>query len=354
MAARQRIVELNDRRRHGRRSQTVYVNAFIRSTFSPLDVLSDEALIRKYRLNREVIQELCALVQPHLVRATRRNFALSPTVQLLAALRFYASGSFFEVLGDGLGLSRSSISRAVTAVTQVLLQLTARVTFPVGQAAIARVNEGFHTIAGIPRVIGAVDGTLIPIASPSENEPIYICRKGFAAVNVQVVCDHEGRFTDVVAKWPGSTHDSFMWANCGLRQVAEDGGFGGCWLLGDSGYPLRPFLLTPFLQANTPAEVQYNIAHSRSRTVVERAIGVWKQRFRCLSKTAGGLQLHPTKCCAIVVATAILHNMAVQANVQLPDDVVLMEEPDADHLPADVHPAGVEARQQLLQHMFGP
>ena len=62
MAARRRIVELNDRRQHVRRSRTVYVNAFIRSTFSPLDVLSDEALICKYRLNREVIQELCALV----------------------------------------------------------------------------------------------------------------------------------------------------------------------------------------------------------------------------------------------------------------------------------------------------
>ena len=110
MAARRRIVELNDRRQHVRRSRTVYVNAFIRSTFSPLDVLSDEALICKYRLNREVIQELCALVQPQFVRTTRHNFALSPTVQLLAALRFYASGSFFEVLGDGLGLSRSSIS----------------------------------------------------------------------------------------------------------------------------------------------------------------------------------------------------------------------------------------------------
>ncbi|KAL2088040.1 hypothetical protein ACEWY4_016868 [Coilia grayii] len=101
MAVRQRIVELNDRRQHGRRSRTVYVSEFIRSTFSPLDVLSDEALIRKYRLNREVIQELCTLVQPHLVRATRRNFALSPTMQLLAALPFYGSGSFFEMLGDG-------------------------------------------------------------------------------------------------------------------------------------------------------------------------------------------------------------------------------------------------------------
>ena len=74
---------------------------------------------------------------------------------------------------------------SVTAVAQVLLQLTARLFSPVGQATITRVNEG--------------------------------------------------RFTNVVAKWPGSTHDSFVWANCGLCQFAEVGGFGGCWLLRNSG-----------------------------------------------------------------------------------------------------------------------
>lgn len=41
-------------------------------------------------------------------------------------------------------------------------------------------------ITGFPGVIGCVDGTMIKIVSPSENEADYLCRKGFYALNVQV------------------------------------------------------------------------------------------------------------------------------------------------------------------------
>ncbi|KAL2080719.1 hypothetical protein ACEWY4_024512 [Coilia grayii] len=267
MAALQRIIELNRRRR--RRSDVVYVHAYIRQNFNPMEVLSDEAVVRKYRLTRPQIRELLQLVHPHLVRPTRRNFALTPAV-------------------------------------------------------------------------------------PSENEPIYLCRKGFPALNVQVVCDHRGVFTDIVARWPGSTHDAYVWANSALCQVAEGGGFGGCWLLGDSGYPLRPYLLTPFQQPNTAAEARYNRAHIATRAIVERAIGRWKQRFRCLSKMAGGVQLHPVKCCAVAVVTAQLHNMAVRANVPLPEEDMVLEEDVADLPHHDANPQGLAVRNQLVHHMFHP
>ncbi|XP_062375192.1 putative nuclease HARBI1 [Sardina pilchardus] len=356
MAALQRIVELNQCCRRRRRSEVVYVNAYIRTTFSPLDVLSDGAILRKYRLSRGQIEELGTFTQRHLERATRRNFALSPRVQLLAALRFHATGSFLEVLGDGLGLSKASVSRAVTAVTQVLLQLPDRMTFPSAPEDITHVSGGFHAIAGIPRVIGAIDGTLVRIRGPSHKEPAYICRKGYPALNIQVVCDHRGVFLDIVAKWPGSTHDSFVWTNSALCQVAEGGGFGGCWLLGDSGYPLRPFLMTPIQEANSEAEEQYTNAHSRTRVVVERALGMWKQRFRCVSNSAGGLKLHPTKACGVVVVTALLHNMALQDGVPLPGDEEMLVEEVEEVVPAAGGnlPDGLEARRQLINHMFGP
>ena len=57
---------------------------------------------------------------------------------------------------------------------------------------------------------GAVDGTLVPILTPHVDAHVFICRKGYAAVNCQVVCDHQGIILDVVARWPGSTHDSFF------------------------------------------------------------------------------------------------------------------------------------------------
>ena len=122
MAARHFILAWHNRRCHRARSHITYVNAFSRENFSHLDTLSDRALIKKYRLPRAEILRLVEVVAPHIRRPTRRNFALSPEVQLLAALRFYASGSFFETVGDGTALSKASVSRCVAAVTPVLLR----------------------------------------------------------------------------------------------------------------------------------------------------------------------------------------------------------------------------------------
>ena len=116
MAARQFIL------RRRARSQIAYANAYRREHFSDLNVLSDRALRAKYRLPRAEIHRLLRVVSPHLRRPTRRNNALSPEVQLLAALRFYASGSFQEVVGDGTALSKASVSRSVAAVTPILVR----------------------------------------------------------------------------------------------------------------------------------------------------------------------------------------------------------------------------------------
>lgn len=45
------------------------------------------------------------------------------------------------------------------------------------------------------------------------------------------------------------------------------------WLLGDSGYPLEPWLLVPYKNEGNPACVHFNHAHSKARSVVERCIG---------------------------------------------------------------------------------
>ena len=86
------------------------------------------------------------------------------------------------------------------------------------------------------------------------------------------------RFTDVVAKWPGSQHDATIFENSNVRTHLE--GLENSWLLGDSGYPLRKYLITPKLHPVTEAEVRFNTAHSRTRILVERAFGVLKSRFR--------------------------------------------------------------------------
>ncbi|XP_059211829.1 putative nuclease HARBI1 [Centropristis striata] len=323
MAAIQHILAANQQRRRAR-SQTVYINAYVRQHFSPLDVLSDRAVQSKYRLPREEIHRLVTLVSPHIQR----------------------------VVGDGSGLSKASVSRSVAAVTPILLRHARRhIRMPTTRN---EVHRGFHAMAGIPRVIGVVDGTLIPIHNPSLMDPCWIGRKHYAAINTQVVVDHDGLITDIVARWPGGTHDSFVWANSAVGQKAGRGEFGRSIFLGDSGYPLRSYLVTPVTNPATPQEERFNEAHTHTRTHIERVFGRWKSRYRCVHRSSGGLRLSPVKCCRVIVVTAMLHNIAVRVGAdELPpvDDDGETSEDDAlnpREARAILHQAGVQTREELV------
>ena len=65
-------------------------------------------------------------------------------------------------------------------------------------------------------------------------------------MNVQAVCSHDLKFTDIVARWPGSVHDSRIFRNSRLCAKFEKYDYNGV-LLGDSGYALNPYLLIPIL-----------------------------------------------------------------------------------------------------------
>ena len=83
--------------------------------------------------------------------------------------------------------------------------------------------RGFNEVAGFPKVIGAIDGTLIPFRTPFENEHLYVCHKGFHAINVMATCNARLLFTNVVAKWHGLTHDSAVFNASMLNIHLESG-----------------------------------------------------------------------------------------------------------------------------------
>ncbi|KAK0140608.1 putative nuclease HARBI1 [Merluccius polli] len=121
----------------------------------------------------------------------------------------------------------------------------------------------FAEIAGFPNVIGAIDCTHIAIKAPSEGEYAYVNRKHFHSLNVQIICDAQMRLTNIVARWPGSTHDSFVLTNS-------------------------------------------SVGNSRG-----------KSRWRCLDRSGGMLLYHPEKVCRIVQACGVLHNIAHRHGVPL-------------------------------------
>lgn len=61
----------------------------------------------------------------------------------------------------------------------------------------------------------------------------------------------------------------------------------------------------------------FNKSIIRTRNVVERQYGVWKRRFPILST---GIRLNLETAMSVIVATAIIHNIAVELNDDFPDD----------------------------------
>ena len=119
---------------------------------------------------------------------------------------------------------------------------------------ISGIISDFQAISGLPKVICAVDGSHIPMIAPSVDECAYVNRKQFHSINMQAICDANLIFQDVVARWPGSHHDSFILQSSNIYDRFENDEFGDCWLLGDSGYPLKKWLITPFGNPSTAEE----------------------------------------------------------------------------------------------------
>ena len=61
--------------------------------------------------------------------------------------------------------------------------------FPENRNEISMVKRNFYINCHLPNVVGAIDGTLIPIIAPTTDEHVYVCRKGYHAINCQAVVD---------------------------------------------------------------------------------------------------------------------------------------------------------------------
>lgn len=79
------------------------------------------------------------------------------------------------------------------------------------------------------------------------------------------------------------------------------------YYLETGGHSSQPFLLIPYTDPATQAERNYNLAHYKTQACTEMTFGQLKSTFICLRS----LRVTPDRACDIIVACAVLYNMAI-------------------------------------------
>ena len=134
--------------------------------------------------------------------------------------------------------------------------------------------ESFRDITGLSNIAGAIDGTHIPLSTRPNRRytPMpfdFFNRIFFHSIVLQGVCDTKRMFWNVCAGQPSGVHDAGQFAvssvatQLSTRQILPRPiiHLGGTeiqpYLIGDTAYPSRPYLLCNFKLGN-PAMVDHN------------------------------------------------------------------------------------------------
>ncbi|XP_057667254.1 putative nuclease HARBI1 [Diorhabda carinulata] len=175
-----------------------------------------------------------------------------------------------------------------------------------------RIAQQFFNIAGFPSVCECVDGTLVNIDAPTENETAYVDRHVYHSLNCMMVCGPNFQVYVVNANWPGSVHDARVLRNSATARDFGQGfrPFPNAVILGDSAYGLKEWLMVPLRRnPNDIAEHNYNRRHKSARRVIENAYGILKERFPCLNH----LRVSPRR--ARIAAKVYFMNLTMNVSI---------------------------------------
>ncbi|VAI42173.1 unnamed protein product [Triticum turgidum subsp. durum] len=186
------------------------------------------------------------------------------------------------------------------------------------------------------------------------------------SVLVQLVIDSEMRFRSI---WWGRIssmnqssilHESYLfkecekgaWLNDSKLEVALDGSEVGEYIIGDAGFPLLPWLLTPYQEEDlSEAKAEFNRRHNAATTCAQKALTRFKDTWKYLQGETSCLAsletLVPT-----IHACCFLHNIVID----MEDDGAMpsIQEPDYDGEVRELaNEDAVRASDMLSQYFCG-
>ena len=267
----------------------------------------------RMRMDVSTFEYLCNTLAPYMLRQdTNMRLAVPVQVKVAIAISRLATGNSMQSIVDlykiGLSTSQLAVSQFTCVVKSALLKTYIR--WPTASV-MEKFADEFQDIHGIPYVVGAVDGSHIPIVAPHLYAADYYNRKDFHSVLLQGVVSSKCLFWDYDIGWAGSMHDANLWARTEIRKFCEEGRLSQYALVGDAAYSCRPWMLASFRghrDGLTREEYNWNYVQSSTRMCVERAFGMLKGRWRILLKI---IDVHLKNVPDLVCTCLVLHNICI-------------------------------------------
>jgi hypothetical protein len=307
----------------------------------------DEKFKSFFRVSRKTFDYICSMVKPDLssrplsVIITVEGRVLTVEKQVAIALRRLASGESQHNVGESFDVGQSIVSQVTWKFVEAMEERGMHHLKWPDANEMKEIKSKFEMIQGLPNCCGAIDTTHIVMRLPSvEASNIWQDSEENYSMILQAVVDPEMRFRDILTGWPGSINDHrilknsgfFRQCECGQKlngsvKELEDGVQIREYIVGDGGYPLLPWLLTPYHGKDLfPSRIEFNAKHHDTRLVAERAMARLKGTWRIID----GVMWRPDKhkLPRIILVCCMLHNIIIDQGDKLCGDVLLSHHHD--------------------------
>jgi hypothetical protein len=212
--------------------------------------------------SKDEITELCELVHTTGISAGGDGYPpiLNLFKSVVVTLTYLRRNRVQQELAETYGVSQSTISRAIAAVTPSL------------DKALARFVSTAEEVDSKTQYI--VDGTLLPCWSWADHPELYSGKHKTTGMNVQIACTLNGAIAWISDPIEGSRHDTFCLRESAVLDAVDPANW-----LGDKGY-IGNNMITPIRKSVgrelVDWEKEFNTQVNKLRYVVERAIANFK------------------------------------------------------------------------------
>lgn len=304
-----------------------------------------------FKISRKTFNYICSLVEKDMLAkssgcADLNGKRLSSNDQVAIALRRLSSGDSLTTIGNSFRVNLSTVSHITWRFVEAMEgRGLCHLSWPSTEMEMEEIKSKFEKIRGLTNCCGAVDSTHILMTFPTvdpESSVWLDCEKKCSMV-LQAIVDPDMRFRDIVTGWPGSVSDDHVLRSSAFFNLTEEGKKlnGGKkilpdetmlreYIVGDTGFPLLPWLLTPYEgEGLSNVQVDFNKRVAATQMVAKRALSRLKEMWKII----GGVMQKPNKhkLPRIILVCCILHNIVIHLEDEVLDDMPLCLKHDSDY-----------------------